>query len=142
MYSDSLVGEQETSLELVVVSEDGTVQSVCEQAVFGTIKDLRVLPWNKNYQSPQPEVVFAFLQHVLQSGLKIVPSNKYLQTFINAQYDNHNLQHCSRLSGPCFPQNAKATWLGRWGMPDGSKSYIAFFRMCFYPVLTNCHLYY
>lgn len=95
-----------------MVSEDGTVQSVCEQPVFGTIKDLRVLPWNEDYRSPQPEVVFAFLQHALQSSLKIVPSNKSFQTIISAQYDEHNLQHCSRLSGPCLTQNVKATWLG------------------------------
>lgn len=47
---------QETSLELVVVSEDGVVQSVCEQPMFGTIKDLRVLPWNASRRSPFPQV--------------------------------------------------------------------------------------
>ncbi|KAK6945421.1 Cleavage/polyadenylation specificity factor, A subunit, N-terminal [Dillenia turbinata] len=37
----------ETSIELVAICEDGIVQSVCEQAVFGTIKDLAVLRWNE-----------------------------------------------------------------------------------------------
>jgi splicing factor 3B subunit 3 len=43
------------------VTEDGIVQSVCEQPVFGTIKDLRVLPWNESRRSPLPQVVFAIL---------------------------------------------------------------------------------
>lgn len=51
---DVVLGK-ETSLELVVVSEDGIVQSVCEQPLFGTIKDLRVLPWNESRRSPLPQ---------------------------------------------------------------------------------------
>lgn len=47
---------QESGLELVVVSEDGVVQSVCEQPVFGSIKDLRVLPWNGDFRGSHPEV--------------------------------------------------------------------------------------
>lgn len=43
------------------MTEDGIVQSVCEQPVFGTIKDLRVLPWNESRRSPLPEVVRATL---------------------------------------------------------------------------------
>lgn len=46
---------KETALELVVVSEDGMVQSVCEQTVFGTIKDLAVLPWNDKCRAAQPQ---------------------------------------------------------------------------------------
>ncbi|KAL0855123.1 hypothetical protein Bca101_060275 [Brassica carinata] len=37
----------ETCLELVVIGEDGVVESVCEQNVFGTIKDLAVIPRSK-----------------------------------------------------------------------------------------------
>ncbi|KAG0621581.1 hypothetical protein M758_3G031700 [Ceratodon purpureus] len=51
---DVVLGK-ETSLELVVVTEDGIVQSVCEQPVFGTVKDLRVLPWNESRRSPSPQ---------------------------------------------------------------------------------------
>lgn len=40
----------------MVVSEDGVVQSVCEQPVFGAIKDLRVLPWNASRRSAHPQV--------------------------------------------------------------------------------------
>lgn len=46
---------KETSLELVVLSDDGVIQSVCEQPVFGTIKDLKVLPWNEHYRSSHPQ---------------------------------------------------------------------------------------
>ncbi|KAG4130165.1 hypothetical protein ERO13_D09G126500v2 [Gossypium hirsutum] len=38
---------KETSIELVIIGEDGIVTSVCEQTVFGTIKDLAILPWNE-----------------------------------------------------------------------------------------------
>lgn len=48
---------QETSLELVVIDEDGIVQSVCEQPVFGTIKDLTVLPWNERFHARSPQVI-------------------------------------------------------------------------------------
>ncbi len=42
-----------------MVSEDGIVQSVCDQPVFGTIKDLRVLPWNEHHRSHHPQVLFS-----------------------------------------------------------------------------------
>ncbi|KAK8554110.1 hypothetical protein V6N12_031085 [Hibiscus sabdariffa] len=38
---------KETSIELVIIGEDGIATSVCEQTVFGTIKDLAILPWNE-----------------------------------------------------------------------------------------------
>lgn len=38
-----------------MLSEDGIVQSVCEQPVFGTIKGLKILPWNKRFRSSQPQ---------------------------------------------------------------------------------------
>lgn len=47
---------QETSIELVNVADDGNVQSLCEQAVFGTIKDLAILPWNENIDTQNPQV--------------------------------------------------------------------------------------
>ncbi|KAF3775235.1 Splicing factor 3B subunit 3 [Nymphaea thermarum] len=42
---DIVLGK-ETSIELVEIGEDGILQSVCEQTVFGIIKDLSVLRWN------------------------------------------------------------------------------------------------
>ncbi|KAH7280408.1 hypothetical protein KP509_37G065800 [Ceratopteris richardii] len=50
-----IVFGKETSLELIVLSEDGVVQSVCEQPVFGKIKDMKVLPWNEQLRCFQPQ---------------------------------------------------------------------------------------
>lgn len=47
---------QETSIELVVIEDDGNVQSVCDQPVFGTIKDLAILPWNEKFRARDPQV--------------------------------------------------------------------------------------
>lgn len=41
---------QETSLELASINEDGIIQSIFEQSVFGTIKDIAVLPWKDRYR--------------------------------------------------------------------------------------------
>ena len=35
---------QETSLELVAVGDDGVLQSICEQDMFGIIKDVGLIP--------------------------------------------------------------------------------------------------
>ncbi|GLT62074.1 hypothetical protein SLA2020_347390 [Shorea laevis] len=42
-----IVFGKESSIELVIIGKDGILQSVCEQAVFGIIKDLAILPWNE-----------------------------------------------------------------------------------------------
>lgn len=47
---------QETSIELVIIDEDGVVQSICEQPVFGIIKDIAVLPWNEKFCVGSPQV--------------------------------------------------------------------------------------
>lgn len=47
---------QEKSIELVIIGEDGIAQSVCEQPVFGTIKDIAVLPWNDRFSTRNPQV--------------------------------------------------------------------------------------
>lgn len=49
---------QETSVELVVFGEDGIVQSVCEQTVFGTIKDIAILPYNGKLHANNSQVMF------------------------------------------------------------------------------------
>lgn len=53
--SIDVVFGKETSLELVVVGEDGIVQSICEQSVFGTIKDLAILRWNEKFREAMPQ---------------------------------------------------------------------------------------
>jgi splicing factor 3B subunit 3 len=52
---------QETSLELVVVGEDGVLQSICEQSTFGIIKDVGVLDWRFKHFGVWPEVLFFFV---------------------------------------------------------------------------------
>ncbi|XP_057982841.1 uncharacterized protein LOC131167852 isoform X2 [Malania oleifera] len=51
-----IVFGKETSIELVIIGDDGIVQSVCEQAVFGTIKDLAVLHWNDKFSTQNPQM--------------------------------------------------------------------------------------
>lgn len=38
------------------MGEDGIVTSICEQTVFGTIKDLAILPWNEKVCARNPQV--------------------------------------------------------------------------------------
>ncbi|CAH9068267.1 unnamed protein product [Cuscuta epithymum] len=52
---DAVFGK-ETSLELVVIDDSGIVQSICEQPVFGTIKDLAILPWSDQFRSRNSQV--------------------------------------------------------------------------------------
>lgn len=51
---------QETSIELVIIDDDGVVQSVCEQPLFGIIKDIAVLRWNGNFHQQILQVPFIF----------------------------------------------------------------------------------
>lgn len=51
---------QETSIELVIIGDDGVVQSVSEQPVFGTIKDLAILPWNDKSRPHNQQVCQLF----------------------------------------------------------------------------------
>lgn len=53
--SNDVVFGKETSIELVVIDEDGNVQTVCDQPVFGIIKDLAVLPWNDKFRACRPQ---------------------------------------------------------------------------------------
>ncbi|KAL1815258.1 hypothetical protein ACET3Z_017832 [Daucus carota] len=46
--SNDVIFGKETSIELVIIDDDGVVQSVCEQPLFGIIKDIAVLRWNGN----------------------------------------------------------------------------------------------
>lgn len=54
--SNDVVFGKETSIELVIIDEDGFAQSICEQPVFGTIKDLAVVPWNTNFHATSPQM--------------------------------------------------------------------------------------
>ncbi|KAL8142871.1 hypothetical protein V2J09_015903 [Rumex salicifolius] len=54
--SNDIVFAKETSIELVVLGEDGIVQSVCEQTVFGTIKDIAILPYNRKLHAKHSQM--------------------------------------------------------------------------------------
>ncbi|XVE75786.1 hypothetical protein DITRI_Ditri12bG0120600 [Diplodiscus trichospermus] len=54
--SFDIVFGKETSIELVIIGEDGITTSVCEQTVFGTIKDLAILPWSEKFCAPNPQM--------------------------------------------------------------------------------------
>ncbi|XP_037477209.1 splicing factor 3B subunit 3-like isoform X2 [Triticum dicoccoides] len=45
-----------TSVELVVVGEDGVLQSICEQSTFGIVKDVGVLDWRFKHFGIWPEI--------------------------------------------------------------------------------------
>lgn len=63
---------QETSIELLIIGEDGIAQSVCEQAVFGTIKDLAVIPWNDKFYARNPQVCWSNLLNNLWAFLLLI----------------------------------------------------------------------
>ncbi|CAN1277829.1 Spliceosome-associated protein 130 B [Linum perenne] len=74
-----IVFGKETSIELVVVDEDGVVQSVCEQPVFGTIKDLAAVPWSSQFHS----------QTTLGKDLLAVISDSGKLSFLTFSNDMH-----------------------------------------------------
>ncbi|KAK1267455.1 DNA damage-binding protein 1a [Acorus gramineus] len=70
-FSYDVVFGRETSLELATIGEDGIVQSVCEQSMFGTIKDLAVLHWNDKFRAPIPQMQGKDLLVVLSDSGKL-----------------------------------------------------------------------
>ncbi|CAK7342213.1 unnamed protein product [Dovyalis caffra] len=54
--SFDIVFGKETSIELAILGEDGIVQTICEQPLFGTIKDIAVVPWNDKFHARTPPV--------------------------------------------------------------------------------------
>ncbi|KAK9062383.1 hypothetical protein SSX86_019569 [Deinandra increscens subsp. villosa] len=51
-----IVFGKETSLELAMIDDHGVLQSICEQPIFGTIKDIAVLPWNNRFRRAIPQL--------------------------------------------------------------------------------------
>eukprot|EP00898_Chlorokybus_atmophyticus_P003273 jgi/Chlat1/3947/Chrsp26S04201 len=51
---DVVLGK-ETVLELLAQGNDGCLHSLCEQSVFGTIRDLKLLPWTSELRLSSPE---------------------------------------------------------------------------------------
>ncbi|KAL5708525.1 hypothetical protein ACHQM5_019314 [Ranunculus cassubicifolius] len=92
--SNDIVFGKETSIELVMVGEDGVVQSVHEQTVFGLIKDLAVLRWNSNCRAPDPQTLGKDLLVVLSDSGKL----SFL-SFCNEMHRFFAVSHI-QLSGP------------------------------------------
>ncbi|GAV86134.1 CPSF_A domain-containing protein/MMS1_N domain-containing protein, partial [Cephalotus follicularis] len=69
--SSDVVFGKETSIELVIIGEDGVVQSVCEQVVFGTIRDLAIIPWNEKFRARNPQMLGKDLLVVLSDSGKL-----------------------------------------------------------------------
>nr|XP_011467138.1 PREDICTED: pre-mRNA-splicing factor prp12 [Fragaria vesca subsp. vesca] len=69
--SNDIVFAKEKSIELVIIGEDGIVQSVCEQPVYGTIKDIAVLPWNDRFRGRNPQMLGKDLLVVVSDSGKL-----------------------------------------------------------------------
>ncbi|XP_062002990.1 uncharacterized protein LOC133720594 isoform X1 [Rosa rugosa] len=69
--SRDIVFGKEKSIELVIIGEDGIVQSVCEQPVFGTIKDIAVLPWNDGFRTRNRQMLGKDLLVVVSDSGKL-----------------------------------------------------------------------
>ncbi|KAL8201565.1 hypothetical protein R6Q57_010712 [Mikania cordata] len=54
--SKDIVFGKETSLEMVMIDDYGVLQSICEQPIFGTIKDIAILPWNNRFRRAIPQL--------------------------------------------------------------------------------------
>lgn len=54
-----------------MIDEDGNVQTVCDQPVFGIIKDLAVLPWNEKFRARRPQVCWPLVKLIDFSGQHI-----------------------------------------------------------------------
>jgi len=62
---------QETSLELVAVGDDGVLQSICEQDMFGIVKDIGVLQWHSRHIGLIPQIEHKDLLVVLSDSGKL-----------------------------------------------------------------------
>lgn len=69
--SNDIVFGKETSLELVAIGDDGVVQSICEQPVFGVIKDMAILPWNKKFRPQNSQVLGKDLLVIISDSGKL-----------------------------------------------------------------------
>ncbi|CAM8965599.1 unnamed protein product [Rhodiola kirilowii] len=52
-----IVFAKETAIELVAIGHDGVVESVCEQPVFGTIKDINIICYNERFHGKNSQMM-------------------------------------------------------------------------------------
>ncbi|XP_019444144.1 PREDICTED: DNA damage-binding protein 1 isoform X2 [Lupinus angustifolius] len=113
--SNDVVFAKETSIELAVIGEDGNVHSVCDQPVFGTIKDLAILPWNDKFRTRDPQMWGKDLLVALSDSGKLS-----LLTFCNEMHRFFPITHVE-LSNPGNPRDLP----GRMLAIDSSGCFIA-----------------
>ncbi|KAK7244699.1 hypothetical protein RIF29_39525 [Crotalaria pallida] len=113
--SNDVVFGKETSIELAVIGVDGNVQSVCDQPVFGIIKDLAILPWNDKFRARDPQMWGKDLLVALSDSGKLS-----LLTFCNEMHRFFPITHVE-LSNPGNTRDLP----GRMLAIDSSGSFIA-----------------
>ncbi|CAI9782727.1 unnamed protein product [Fraxinus pennsylvanica] len=113
--SDDVIFGKETSIEMVIIDNDGIVQSISDQPVFGTIKDIAVLPWNERFQAQSPKLLGKDILVVLSDSGKL----SFL-SFCNEMHRFFPLTHIQLSS----PGNSRYH-LGRMLAVDSSGCYVA-----------------
>ncbi|XP_042053736.1 probable splicing factor 3B subunit 3 [Salvia splendens] len=113
--SYDVVFGKESSIELVIIDQDGIVQSISEQPVFGTIKDLAVLPWNNKFHVQNPKILGKDILLVVSDSGKL----SFL-TFCNEMHRFFPLSHV-QLSDPGNSRHQ----VGRMLAVDSSGCYVA-----------------
>ncbi|XP_010557959.1 PREDICTED: pre-mRNA-splicing factor prp12 [Tarenaya hassleriana] len=113
-FRDIVFGK-ETCIELVSIGEDGIVQSVCEQSVFGTIKDLAVIPWNNEFHMRSTQISGKDLLAVISDSGKL--------SFLSFSNEMHRFSPVShvQLSSP----GNSTLQLGRMLAVDSSGLFLA-----------------
>lgn len=113
--SDDIIFGKETAIELVDIGDDGVVQSICEQSVFGVIKDMAILPWNRNFRAQKSQVVGKDLLVIISDSGKL----SFL-TFCNEMHRFFAVTHI-QLSNPGNSRHQ----IGRMLAVDSLGCYIA-----------------
>ncbi|KAI5400535.1 hypothetical protein KIW84_065426 [Lathyrus oleraceus] len=101
--SDVVFGK-ETSIESVVIDEDGNVQTVCDQPIFGIVKDLAVLPWNEKFRArrPQTQDKDLLVALLLPMHMKIAHTISVISQYVDAGHLVHNIAEVPNSSGLAF----------------------------------------
>uniref|UniRef100_A0A7N0UVI7 DNA damage-binding protein 1 n=1 Tax=Kalanchoe fedtschenkoi TaxID=63787 RepID=A0A7N0UVI7_KALFE len=106
---------KETTIELVVIGQDGDLQSVCEQPVFGIIKDISILHCNERFHGKNSHVMGRDALVVLSDSGKL----SFL-TFCNEMHRFFPLTHV-QISNP----GNSVHQLGRMLAVDASGCFVA-----------------
>ncbi|KAI5585830.1 hypothetical protein BDE02_06G170700 [Populus trichocarpa] len=114
-FSYDIVFGKETSIELAIIGEDGIVQAICEQPLFGTIKDMAVVPWNDKFHAQTPRVQGKDHLVVISDSGKLT-----FLTFCNEMHRFFPLTHI-QLSNPGNSRHQ----LGRMLAVDSSGCFVA-----------------